>query len=178
MTAHGDEVRRHGGAGPFFSSDAPSARRPGDADPGTEANLPTRYPHPPQTARRQKTGCALPGEPIRYCLEEDALSLDELNYIAFYEKPFPKFERLIETYLAFAPRGFASFRMALPLWLKEKLFRLQCQRRADRLHPAEDAFRCFMGTDIDLLVAGNCVARKEDQDASLRVDYRGMFESD
>ena len=42
----------------------------------------------------------------------------------------------------------------------------------------EDAFRCFMGTDIDLLVAGNCVVRKEDQDASLRVDYRGMFEPD
>jgi carbamoyltransferase len=42
----------------------------------------------------------------------------------------------------------------------------------------EDAFRCFMGTDIDLLVAGNCVARKEDQDASRRVDYRRMFEPD
>jgi hypothetical protein len=52
MTAHGDEVRRHGGAGPFFSSDAPSARRPGDADPGTEANLPTRYP----THRKQRGG--------------------------------------------------------------------------------------------------------------------------
>jgi carbamoyltransferase len=42
----------------------------------------------------------------------------------------------------------------------------------------EDAFRCFMGTDIEILVAGNCIGRKEDQDPSLRVDYKGMFEPD
>jgi len=71
---------------------------------------------------RKKQDARYPENAIRYCLEEGALSLDELDYIAFYEKPFLKFERLLETYLAFAPRGFASFRMALPLWLKEKLF--------------------------------------------------------
>ena len=71
---------------------------------------------------RKKQDARYPENAIRYCLEEGALSHDELDYIAFYEKPFLKFERLLETYLAFAPRGFASFRMALPLWLKEKLF--------------------------------------------------------
>jgi carbamoyltransferase len=71
---------------------------------------------------RKKQDARYPENAIRYCLEEGALSLDELDYIVFYEKPFLKFERLLETYLAFAPRGFASFRMALPLWLKEKLF--------------------------------------------------------
>ena len=50
------------------------------------------------------------------------MKLSELDHVAFYDKPFLKFERLLETYLAFAPRGFRSFRMALPLWLKEKLF--------------------------------------------------------
>jgi carbamoyltransferase len=48
--------------------------------------------------------------------------IDEVDYVAFYDKPFLKFERLLETYLAFAPRGLRSFRMAMPLWLKEKLF--------------------------------------------------------
>jgi len=71
---------------------------------------------------RKKQDARYPENAIRYCLEEGALCLDELDYIVFYEKPFLKFERLLETYLAFAPRGFASFRMALPLWLKEKLF--------------------------------------------------------
>jgi carbamoyltransferase len=71
---------------------------------------------------RKKQDARYPENAIRYCLEEGAMSLDELDYIVFYEKPFLKFERLLETYLAFAPRGFASFRMALPLWLKEKLF--------------------------------------------------------
>ena len=71
---------------------------------------------------RKKQDARYPENAIRYCLEEGALSLDELDFIVFYEKPFLKFERLLETYLAFAPRGFASFRMALPLWLKEKLF--------------------------------------------------------
>ena len=71
---------------------------------------------------RKKQDARYPENAISYCLGEGGSTLGELDYIAFYEKPFIKFERLIETYLAFAPRGFASFRMALPLWLKEKLF--------------------------------------------------------
>jgi carbamoyltransferase len=71
---------------------------------------------------RKKQDAGYPENAIHYCLDEAGLTLDELDYVAFYEKPFVKFERLLETYLTFAPRGFASFRMALPLWLKEKLF--------------------------------------------------------
>jgi carbamoyltransferase len=71
---------------------------------------------------RKKQDARYPENAIRYCLEEGGLTLDELDFIVFYEKPFIKFERLLETYLAFAPRGFASFRMGLPLWLKQKLF--------------------------------------------------------
>jgi carbamoyltransferase len=71
---------------------------------------------------RKKQDARYPESAIRYCLEEGDVTLDGLDYIVFYEKPFVKFERLLETYLAFAPHGFASFRMALPLWLKQKLF--------------------------------------------------------
>ncbi|MGE5268727.1 MAG: carbamoyltransferase [Thiohalocapsa sp.] len=71
---------------------------------------------------RKKQDAGYPHNAIQYCLEEAGCSLDDVDYVVFYEKPFVKFERLLETYLAFAPRGLASFRMALPLWLKEKLF--------------------------------------------------------
>jgi carbamoyltransferase len=71
---------------------------------------------------RKKQDARYPENAICYCLDEGGLRLDELDYVVFYEKPLIKFERLLETYLAFAPRGFASFRTALPLWLKEKLF--------------------------------------------------------
>ncbi|MGH6739610.1 MAG: carbamoyltransferase N-terminal domain-containing protein, partial [Bradyrhizobium sp.] len=71
---------------------------------------------------RKKQDAGYPERAIQYCLDEGGLRLDDLDHVVFYEKPFIKFERLIETYLAFAPRGFSSFRMALPLWLKEKLF--------------------------------------------------------
>ncbi len=71
---------------------------------------------------RKKQDADYPENAIAYCLDEGGLELDDLDYVVFYEKPFVKFERLLETYLAFAPRGFASFRMALPLWLKGKLF--------------------------------------------------------
>jgi carbamoyltransferase len=71
---------------------------------------------------RKKQDPRYPENAIRYCLDEGGLKLDDLDHVVFYEKPFVKFERLVETYLAFAPRGFGSFRMALPLWLREKLF--------------------------------------------------------
>jgi carbamoyltransferase len=71
---------------------------------------------------RKKQDARYPENAISYCLDEGGLTLDQLDHIVFYEKPFVKFERLLETYLAFAPRGLASFRMALPLWIKQKLF--------------------------------------------------------
>ena len=71
---------------------------------------------------RRKHDARFPRHAIAYCLEEAGARLEDIDYIAFYDKPFLKFERLLETYVAFAPRGFSSFRMALPVWLREKLF--------------------------------------------------------
>ncbi|CAN5471786.1 carbamoyltransferase [soil metagenome] len=71
---------------------------------------------------RKKHDSAFPEKAVNYCLDTAGIKLADVDYVAFYDKPFLKFERLLETYLAFAPRGFPSFRMAMPLWLKEKLF--------------------------------------------------------
>ena len=71
---------------------------------------------------RKKHDPAYPYNSIKYVLEEANLKLNEIDQIVFYEKPFLKFERLLETYLAFAPKGFANFLLAMPIWLREKLF--------------------------------------------------------
>jgi carbamoyltransferase len=71
---------------------------------------------------RRKHDPGFPACASRYCLAEANLKASEIDHVVFYEKPFLKFERLLETYLAFAPRGFQSFRKAIPVWLKEKLF--------------------------------------------------------
>lgn len=71
---------------------------------------------------RRKHDATFPTAAVSYCLQEAGLSAEQLDFVAFYEKPFVKFERLLETYLAFAPRGFISFAQAMPRWLKEKLF--------------------------------------------------------
>ena len=79
---------------------------------------------------RRKNDARFPRLAIEFCLGQSGLSLSEVDYIAFYDKPFLKFERLLETYLAFAPRGFKSFRTAMPIWLREKLFQKRMLRRA------------------------------------------------
>jgi len=71
---------------------------------------------------RKKHDSSYPVNAINYCLSEAGLLLAQVDHIAFYDKPFLKFERLLETYVAFAPKGFQSFRMAMPVWLREKLF--------------------------------------------------------
>ena len=65
---------------------------------------------------------AFPRHAIGYCLEAAGQGMGGVDDVVFYDKPFLKFERLVETYLAFPPKGFSSFRMAIPLWLREKLF--------------------------------------------------------
>ena len=70
---------------------------------------------------REKYDARLPKQAIAYCLQEAGLRSDQLDYVAFYDKPLTKFERLLETYLAHAPAGLQSFRMAMPVWLKDKL---------------------------------------------------------
>ncbi len=70
---------------------------------------------------RLKHDHAFPSNAIAYCLREGGIEQGDLDYVGFYDKPFLKFERLLETYLAFAPVGFASFLKAMPLWLRQKL---------------------------------------------------------
>jgi carbamoyltransferase len=71
---------------------------------------------------RKKHDAGFPLYAVEYCLAEGGIVLEDVDYITFYDKPLIKFERLLETYLAFAPRGFRSFLAAMPVWLKEKLF--------------------------------------------------------
>ena len=73
---------------------------------------------------------ASPGTRSSTAWPKAGIGLDQVDHVAFYDKPFLKFERLLETYLAFAPKGFTSFRMAMPVWLKEKLFQKRLLRGA------------------------------------------------
>src|SRR5215467_2041196 len=78
---------------------------------------------------RKKHDPSFPLNAIDYCMQEAKCRLDDLDLVVFYDKPFLKFERLLETYVAMAPRGFRSFKMAIPLWLREKLFQKSLLRR-------------------------------------------------
>jgi carbamoyltransferase len=113
---------------------------------------------------RKKHDPGFPTNAIQYCLEEGGISLRDVDLVAFYDKPFLKFERLLETYLTFAPRGFTSFRKALPIWIREKLFQkdLLCKeltrmapgvRWADRLlfseHHESHAASAFYPSPFD-----------------------------
>jgi carbamoyltransferase len=70
---------------------------------------------------RKKNDSSFPAQAVRFCLDEAGVSLDEVDYVGFYDKPFLTFDRLLETYFSFAPTGIKSFTRAMPLWLKEKL---------------------------------------------------------
>ena len=71
---------------------------------------------------RKKHDSRFPAKAVEYCLAQEGVGLADVDWVAFYDKPFLKFERLLETYVAFAPRGLRSFAMAMPLWIREKLF--------------------------------------------------------
>lgn len=71
---------------------------------------------------RVKHDSRFPTNAVKYCLAEAGISPNQVDQVVFYEKPLPKFERLIETYLAFAPKGFKSFRVSMPIWLTDKIF--------------------------------------------------------
>lgn len=81
---------------------------------------------------RKKHDARFPVNAVEYCLSEAGIGLADVDFVTFYDKPFLKFERLLETYLAFAPRGFKSFRMSIPLWLREKLFQKDLLRQEFR----------------------------------------------
>jgi carbamoyltransferase len=88
---------------------------------------------------RRKHDQRFPARAIAYCLAEAGLKLEDINYVTFYDKPFLKFERLLETYVAFAPRGLRSFQRAMPVWIKEKLFQKDLLRaELEQIAPAVD----------------------------------------
>ncbi|MCB0675030.1 MAG: hypothetical protein KDC59_24045, partial [Saprospiraceae bacterium] len=70
---------------------------------------------------RKKHDARFPVQAVEYCLTEGGLSAADLDYVGFYEKPLSHFDRLLETWLGFAPSGFRAFRMGLPVWLQQKL---------------------------------------------------------
>ncbi|MEA1997216.1 MAG: carbamoyltransferase N-terminal domain-containing protein, partial [Gemmatimonadota bacterium] len=78
---------------------------------------------------RVKHDFSFPGTAVAYCLESAGLSVADLDYVAFYDKSFIKFERILESYLAYAPSGIRSFIQAMPMWLKQKLFLGETIRR-------------------------------------------------
>src|SRR6266404_4948425 len=71
---------------------------------------------------RKKHDAGFPSHAVAYCLEAEGVTLKDVDYVVFYDKPFLKFERLLESYLAVAPRGLRSFQMSIPLWIRQKLF--------------------------------------------------------
>jgi carbamoyltransferase len=89
---------------------------------------------------RKKHDAAFPVNAMKYCLQEAKIGAADLDYVVFYDKPFLKFERLFETYLAFAPRGFKSFATSMPVWLKDKLFQKTM---------IADALKNAFGKDVD-----------------------------
>ena len=78
---------------------------------------------------RKKHDHSFPKNAVKYCLEEAGITSKEIGYVAFYDKPFIKFERILETYLAYAPAGIRSFMRAVPLWVKKKLWMKELIRK-------------------------------------------------
>ncbi len=87
---------------------------------------------------RIKHDHSFPINAVEYCLEEAGIGIDDLTNVVFFEKPFIKFERLLETYVSFAPKGFMSFKQALPLWIKEKLFQKKIIREMMQRFPSSE----------------------------------------
>src|SRR3981081_26395 len=105
------------GISAFYHDSAAALVQDGDIIAAAQEERFTRRKHDPN----------FPRNAVGYCLGEAGLK--DLDYVVFYDKPLLKFERLLETYLAFAPRGLASFGMAMPLWIKEKLFQKEFLRK-------------------------------------------------
>jgi carbamoyltransferase len=117
---------------------------------------------------RKKHDARFPRHAIAYCLEADGISLTDVDYVAFYDKPFLKFERLLETYLAFAPRGFRSFSMAIPLWLQEKLFQKRLlQSELRHFDPGFDARTRLLFTEHHLSHAASAFFPSPFEDAAV-----------
>ena len=116
------------GISAFYHDSAACLIRDGDIVAAAQEERFTRKKHDPR----------FPREAVRYCLRAGGVALSDVRYVAFYDKPLVKFERLLETYLAFRPRGLPSFLHAMPVWLKEKLFLKALLRKELLALAAED----------------------------------------
>jgi carbamoyltransferase len=116
---------------------------------------------------RKKHDASFPKNAIAYCLGEAGCRLSDLDSVVFYDKPFLKFERLLETYLTFAPRGFASFRIALPLWLKEKLFQKEMLARELKVVDPDFSSRRLLFTEHHLSHAASAFFPSPFEDAAV-----------
>ena len=125
---------------------------------------------------RRKHDARFPRHAVEACLAEGGVGLNQVDHVAFYDKPFLKFERLLETYLMFAPRGFRSFRMALPLWLKEKLFQKRLLRQElRRLDPSFDESRLLFTEHHQSHAASAFFASPFEESAVLTMDGVGEW---
>src|SRR6266516_3154290 len=100
------------GLSAFYHDSAACLVRDGEIIAAAQEERFTRKKHDPR----------FPVNAVGYCLKEGRIGLSSLDYVVFYDKPLLKFERLLETYVSFAPRGLRSFLMSMPIWMKEKLF--------------------------------------------------------
>jgi carbamoyltransferase len=122
------------GISAFYHDSAAALVEDGDIVAAAQEERFTRVKHDP----------SFPHNAVEFCLKQAGARLSQVDRVVFYEKPLPKFERLLETYLSFAPRGFESFRMAMPIWIKEKLFQKSLiQKRLRRIEPGWDGELLF-----------------------------------
>jgi predicted NodU family carbamoyl transferase len=139
---------------------------------------------------RRKHDASFPENAVTYCLSEGGVAISGLDAVVFYEKPFLKFERLLVTHVDYSARLQTVHVETNPRFhalLSRFKSRTGCPvlintsfnvRGEPIVCTPEDAFRCFMGTDIELLVVGNCLLRKEDQNPALRMNGSDGFELD
>ncbi len=117
---------------------------------------------------RKKFDAGYPANAIAYCLAQAGIGLGEVDRVAFYDKPLLKFDRLLKTYLAFAPRGFASFRLAMPAWLGEKLFqKRQLAAKLKALAPDFDWGRRLLFSEHHLSHAASAFFPSPYEDAAI-----------
>ena len=115
---------------------------------------------------RKKFDARFPVHAIRYCLQEGGISLSDVEYFVFYDKPLIKFERLLETYVAFSPKGVKSFLAAMPVWLKEKLLmKSLLQNELVSLDGAKNQIfrRCFLENTMNLTLHPHFIRRLSSQ---------------
>ena len=105
---------------------------------------------------RIKNDASFPRESLKFVISQSSEGIENIDVVAFYDKPFLKFDRLLETYLAFAPRGFKNFRNSLPVWLKDKLFQKNIGNTNEfRIHCIVFLFISFHCNYIDMFAIRN-----------------------